>query len=206
MKTREFAIVCFVALFLTGLVSPIAAEKGDKQIRFGVLYSMPTDDLVVDDQPNGPRTTELDDAVGLHASFEFQVSDLIGIEPGISSVGYDLTVEESGFPDENGDTDLFALTTNINFHFEKDSGLDLFFGPTIGYAFWDDIELDGFPDPDSTDDEFLFGVNFGLDYPIGSGAWDFNVGLNYLVLDVTPPGDEIGVNPIQLKVGLTYNF
>jgi hypothetical protein len=161
---------------------------------------MPTDDLVVGDQ-----TTELDDAVGLYASFEFQVSDLIGIEPGISSVGYDLTVEESGFPDENGDTDLLALTANINFHFEKDSGLDLFFGPTIGYAFWDDIELDSFT-PEPTDDEFLFGVNFGLDYPFGEGAWAFNAGLSYLSLDIAATNDDIGVSPIELKVGLTYNF
>jgi len=200
MKTREFAIVCFVALFLTGLVSPIAAEKGDKQLRFGVLYSMPTDDLVVGDQ-----TTELDDAVGLYASFEFQVSDLIGIEPGISSVGYDLTVEQSPFLDENGDTDLLALTANINFHFEKDSGLDLFFGPTIGYAFWDDIETDNFT-PDPTDDEFLFGVNFGLDYPFGEGAWAFNAGLSYLSFNIAATNDDIGVSPIELKVGLTYSF
>ncbi len=52
----------------------------------------------------------------------------------------------------------------------------------------------------------MFGVNFGLDYPIGGGAWDFNVGLNYLALDITPPGGSIGVSPIQLKVGITYNF
>ncbi|MDH3308520.1 MAG: outer membrane beta-barrel protein [Acidimicrobiia bacterium] len=201
MKTREFAIVCAVGLIVSGLVAPVAAEKGDKQITFGVLYSMPTDDLVV-----GTQTTELDEALGFGASFEFQVTDRIGIEPGVSSFSYDISVVEPGFPTVVGDTGLVAVTTNINFHFEKDSGLDLFVGPTIGYAIWDDITLSGFPTPASTDDEFMFGVNFGVDYPFGDGGWSFNGGLGYLAVDITPPGGDIGVSPIQVKVGLGYAF
>jgi outer membrane protein W len=201
MKTREFAIVCAAALILSGLASPIAAEKGDKQISFGVLYSAPTDDLVV-----GTQTTELESALGFQGSFEFQVSDLIGIEPGVSSVAYDLKVTDPGFPDATGDTDLLALTVNLNFHFEKDSGLDLFVGPVVGYAFWDDITVDGFSAPVLTDDEFMYGVNFGLDYPFGEGGWSLNTGLSYLVLDIVPPGGEIGVSPVQVKLGVGYTF
>jgi hypothetical protein len=201
MKTRELAIVCVAALILAGLAAPVAAEKGDKQIKFGAIISMPTDDLAV-----GAQTTELDGAVGFQGSFEFQVSDLIGIEPGLSSVAYDLTVTEPMFPTANGETDLFALTLNLNFHFEKESGLDLFFGPTVGYAFWDDITLDGFAAPILTDDEFMFGAHAGLDYPFGDGDWGFNVDLGYLAVDVTPPGGDIGVSPIQGKIGLSYTF
>ena len=204
MKTREFAIVCAVVLILSGLATPIAAEEGDKQIRFGMLYSMPTDDLVV-----GTQTTELDEALGFGASFECQFSDLLGIEGGVDFVGYDLTITQPPVPALNGDTDLMTLTASLNFHFEKDSGLDLILGPTIGYAFWDDINVDTFP-PTSTDDEFLFGAHFGVDYPFGE-AWSFNADLSYLALDIAPsapiaPVGDIGVSPIQLKIGLGYTF
>jgi len=200
MKTREFAIVCAVVLVLAGLVSPIAAEKGDKQIKFGVLYSMPSDDLAV-----GTQTTELDDALGFGASFECQFSDLMGIEGGVDFFAYDITVTQPMFPVVSGDTDLMSVSASLNFHFEKDSGLDLIVGPTIGYAFWDDITLVGYPVPVSTDDEFHFGAHFGLDYPFGD-AWSFNADLGYLALDVPAAGGDIGVSPIQLKIGLGYTF
>jgi outer membrane protein W len=201
MKTRTLAIFCIVAFFISGLVSPIVAEQGDKMIRVGVLYSLPMDDLTVGDQ-----TTELDGALGFQASFEYLLTDRLGIEPGISSLSYDLSVEETGFLEESGDTSMLALAVNLNYHFVYDSGLDLSVGAILGYAMWDDIELDGFPDKIMTDDEFMYGINFNLDYPFGDGAWGFNAGVDYLFLDVTPPGASIGVDPLQLHAGVMYNF
>ena len=207
MKTREFAIVCAVVVVLTGLVSPVAAEKGDKHLRFGVLSSMPTDDLVADGAlPGTLQTTELDSAFGFGASFEFHVSDLIGIEPGLSTFSYDLTIVEPMFPTVTGTADLFAVTTNVNFHFKRDSGLDISVGPTVGYALWDVISLSGFATPVATDDEFLFGAHFGLDIPFGEGKWSFSSGLSYLALDLGAAGGDIGVSPIQINLGLAYNF
>ena len=203
MRIRAFAIVCFVALFVAGLVSPVAAESGDKQLRFGLLYSSPMDDF-----SEAGFTTELDSALGFLVGFEFHVTDMIGIEPTLSSTSFDLTASEAGFPDENGDTDLMALVVNVNFHFPRDSGLDLFVGPAIGYASWGDISLDDFPNDVPVDSEFLFGVNGGMDYPLGESDWSFNAGLSYLFLDLTPEdsSESIGVSPLQLRVGVTYNF
>ncbi len=201
MKTRQFTIACVVALLSAGLVPPIEAEDGDKVFRFGLVYSAPTDDLVL-----GTQTTELDPAGGVMASFEYEFTDLIGLEGGLGFVPYDVTVKQPMFPDVSGETELFSVTANLNFHFEKDGGLDLIVGPTVGYAFWDDITLTGFAIPASTDDEFLFGAHFGVDRPIGDGPWSFNADLSYLVLDVAPPGGDIGVSPVQLKIGFGYSF
>lgn len=203
MRIRAFATVCFAVLMIAALVSPAAAESGDKQLRFGLLYSSPTDDFT-----DGDLKTELDSALGFLVGFEFHVTDMIGIEPTLSSTSFDLSVTEPGFPTETGDTDLMALTVNVNFHFEQDSGLDLFVGPAIGYAFWGDIGLDGFPDDVPTDDEFLYGINGGLDYPLGESDWSFNAGLSYLFVDLTPEDSPVslGVSPFQLRVGVTYNF
>ena len=201
MRTRTFLIAFAAVWILCGLVPSMAAEKGDKQVSFGILYSSPTDDLV-----DAGQTTELDSAVGVQFAFEFLVTDRIGIEPALSSAGYDLSIVETGFPTENGDTDLLAATVRVNFHFVKESGLDLSVGPLAGYAFWDDIELDGFPTPVKTDDEALFGVNFGLDYPCGGSRWSFKFDLDYLFVEITPPGAAIGVDPIQATVGAAFNF
>ena len=203
MKTRVFLICCVFALAVSGFVSNVAAESGDKQLRIDLLYSSPMDDF-----SEAGFTTELDSALGFLVGFEFHVTDMIGVEPTLSSTSFDLTGSEAGFPDENGDTDLMALTVNVNFHFPRDSGLDLFVGPAVGYAFWDDINLDDFPDAVPTDDEFLFGINGGLDLPLGDSDWSFNAGLSYLFLDLTAEGssDSIGVSPLQLRLGVTYNF
>jgi hypothetical protein len=150
-------------------------------------------------------TTELDGEIGFQGAFEFRVTDRLGIEPGVSILGYDLTVEEPGFPDLEGETDLIGLTVNFNFHFERDSGLDCYVGPTVGYALWDDIELNGFS-PVPTDDEVLFGVNGGLDFPVGDGGWAFHAGLSYLFFDLAAAGGDIGVSPLQLELGLSYDF
>ncbi len=203
MRIREFAILCVVALFVSGLVSPVAAESGDKQLRFGLLYSSPTDELT-----SGAATTELDSTLGFMVGFEYHFTDMIGVEPTLSRTSFDLIDRQSGFPDENGDTDLLALVVNVNFHFEQDSGLDLYAGPTVGYAFWGDINLDDFQDASPTDDEFMFGLNGGLDYPLGESDWSFHAGLSYLFVDVKDQDnpEAIGVNPLQLMVGFTYNF
>ena len=202
MRNRIVVYACCAALAFLGLVSPLAAETGDKQLRFGLLYSSPTDDFT-----DGDLTTELDSALGFLVGFEFHVTDMIGIEPTLSSTSFDLSVT-GPFPTGTGDTDLMALTVNVNFHFPRDSGLDLFVGPAVGYAFWDDINQDDFADAEPTDDEFLFGINGGLDLPLGESDWSFNAGLSYLFLDLTAEGssESIGVSPFQLRVGVTYNF
>lgn len=199
MRKCEVAILCFAAM-CAGL-TPAFAEAGSSQVRFGLVYSSPTDDLV-----DGMQTTELDGALGFQAGYEYMLTELIGIEPAVGYTSYDLSVEEPGFPDVDGDVDLVAVATSLNFHFVRDGGLDLYVGPTIGYALWGDIDLDGFPMSVSTDDEFVFGANLGLDRPIGESGWRFSAGVSYLAVDLAASGGDIGVSPVQIRVGCGYSF
>ncbi len=201
MRTKRSAILGVVALAVGVLASSAVAVAGDNQVRFDVLYSLPTGDLV-----DGGQTTELDEALGFEAAFEFRLSDRLGIEPALNYTSFDLDVEEAGFPDTTGDTSMFGLMVNLNFHFGKEDGLDFFIGPTIGYSFWDDISLSGFSTSIKTDDEFLYGAVAGLDLPLGDKGLALNFGLSYLFVDVSPPGASIGVDPIQFKAGLSYKF
>lgn len=204
MKTRKIAIALIVTLSVLGLASQGWAEKGDKRLQFGVVYSSPTGDYVDEGE-----VTELDSASGFQASFEFLVTDRIGVEPGIGLLDHDVTVRETGFPDlVLGDTSLFALTANVNYHLLQDKKVDLFVGPTIGYAFWGDLKSDEFDEDFPIDDAFLYGVNLGVDIPFGQGAWGFAGSIGYLLSDLTPEGSsaDIGVDPFQLKAGVSYRF
>ena len=204
MRTRKIAIALIVTLSVLGLASQAWAEKGGKRVQFGVVYSSPTGDYVDEDE-----TTELDSAVGFQASFEYMVTDLIGVEPAIGFLDHDVTVRETGFPElDLGDTSLFALTANVNFHLLRDKKVDFFVGPTIGYAFWGDLKSDLFGENFPIDDEFIYGVNLGVDIPFGQGGWGFAASIDYLLSDLTPEGSdaEIGVDPFELRAGVSYRF
>ena len=84
MNARRLVIVALVAICAVGLSAPFQADEGDKRFRFGLLYSVPTDEL---DDPTDPA--ELDPSEGYHATFEFQVTDLIGLEPTLAGAFYE---------------------------------------------------------------------------------------------------------------------
>lgn len=204
MRTMGLVVGALGVLLFAGPVSPALAEEHGMQARFGILYSIPTDDLGLDGQ-----TTELDESLGFHASFEYLVTDLIGVEPAISLTNHDVMVSESGFPDlELGEIDAFAVTANVNFHLMREKKFDFFVGPTVGYVSWGDLETDVFVQDLSVDDEFIFGVNVGVDVPLGEGKWGFAGAFNYLFSEVSVDRSsaDIGVDPIQLKVGVSYRF
>ena len=202
MKKRKLAIAGLVAFCL--LAFPAWAEKGDMQVRFGFSYSMPTNDLT-----DAGQTTDLDDAFGYQAGFEFMVTDLIGVEPAVGAANHEVTVAEAGLPDlELGEIDLFTLTADLNFHVLRQESVDLFVGPTIGYAFWGDLETDVFPQDFAVEDEFIYGLNVGADVPLGGSKWAFSGALDYLFSDVSLEGSssDLGVDPLQIKVGVSYSF
>jgi len=201
MKAKSMAVVGLGVLFLSAVLLPASAADTEWKIRFGLLYSSPTGDF-----SDSGQTTELDDSTGIHASTEFRVTDRIGVEPGLGYAKHDITVEESGFPTLDFETTWTAFTVNGNFHLLRERTFDLYVGPTVGYVFWDDIET-GAPSDIPTDDEFAIGLNAGIDVPIGDSSWAFAGALRYLFTDLgVPGGSDIGVDPIQIKVGLSYSF
>jgi hypothetical protein len=204
MHARKTAIALVVTLSVLGLASQAWAEKGGKRVQFGIVYSSPTGDFVDEGE-----TTELDSATGFQASFEYMLTDRVGVEPAIGFLDHDVTVREAGFPDlDLADTSLVLLTANVNFHLMQDKKVDLFVGPTVGYAFWGDLKSDLFEENFPTDDDFVFGANLGVVVPFGEGAWAFAGSVGYLLSDLTPEGSgaDIGVDPFQLKAGLSYQF
>jgi hypothetical protein len=114
-------------------------------------------------------------------------------------------------PDRDLEIDSFTLTANLNFHVLRGETLNLYVGPTLGYGFWDDLEVEGLPDPFPTKDRFIYGLNLGVDVMFGAKKqWGLNAALNYLVADFevedAPTSTDFGVSPAQIKVGAVFRF
>jgi len=206
MHASKLVVASLVAFALLGATAAHAGtEKGDMRIQFGALYSTPTDDLT-----DGSQTSELSSELGFQASFEYMVTGLIGIEPALAMTTHDVDVTDSAAPDLTlGEIDVFNLNANLNFHLLRESKLDLFLGPTLGYAFWGDLETEVFGIEFPADDEFIYGLNLGLDVPFGQSSWSFTGALNYLLSEMSLEGSSgaaLGVDPLQVKVGVSYRF
>ncbi len=204
MKVRGLVIATVVAFSVLVFASPALAEMGDMQVRFGVLYSIP-----MDESTEGVVTNEFDSTLGFQAGFEFGVTDLIGVEAGLSSVDYDISqraVDQAEL--DWGDIDVLTLAVSANFHVIQSEKIDLFLGPSIGYAFWGDLKTVDSPQEFPADDEFVYGVNAGIDLPLGDGGWAIGGTLRYTFSDVSLGGgsSDLGVDPLELGVGFSYSF
>jgi len=202
MRARSFVLVGLLASFFVASALPSAAGDEGPLLRAGLFLNLPTSDLSTDGQ-----TVELDDSVGFQGSVEFAVTDRFGVEPGLGYAQHDITISEAGFPDRTWETDWLAVTVNGNFHLLEGGEIDLYVGPTLGYVFWGSVDTDIF-DNFSADDDFLFGANVGIDVPLGDGPWGVSGAVRYLFTDLALEGasQDIGVDPIQLKVSVSYRF
>jgi len=209
MRSRVLVAAALVALVWCGI--PVWAGKGDMRAQFGIPYNMPTDDLA---EP-GERV-QLDDAFGFQASFEYMVTDKIGVEPALSFTNHDVEVTSAAVPDfDLGEIGYFAVMSNVNFHVVQEDKMELYVGPTIGIIFWDDLETDlfGTTETFAADDDFAYGANIGLGIPFGKGKWGFTAGLTWLFTDITLESEfgtaaepDLGVDPMRLNVGVSYKF
>lgn len=203
---RTIVLVAAAVVALSWIAAPAWAEAGDMRLRFGVLESFPSDELK---EPG--ETIKLDDAVGFFVGFEYMVSDLIGVEPELSFANHDVKVTDAAVPDfDLGDIDYRALTGTVNFHVVAKEKWNLHLGPTVGYVFWGDLKTTflGGSEEIGADGEFTYGANVGLGVPFGDRPWGFSAALTYLFSDLTLDGgsSDLGVDPIQVKLGISYEF
>lgn len=202
MRARSFVLVGLFALMLAAFALPAAAADDGPLLRAGLFLNLPTGDL-----SDAGQTVELDDAVGFQGSVEFAITENFGVEPGLEIASHDISISESGFPDRTWETEWLALTVNGNFHVLEGDGYDLYVGPTLGYVFWGSVDTD-LASNFQADDELLFGGVVGIDVPLGDGAWGVSGALRYLLTDLAIEGasQDIGVDPFQFRVSVSYRF
>jgi outer membrane protein W len=213
--TKVLALVAIVALAV-----PLANAADSKhKFSFFTGYAMPMSDWSETDDTGEvveKSTIEADDAMGYGFGYEYRHSPLLSFGASISNWSHDVNVTfvedgETVFDGKLGEVSWMPLLFDANFHLFKESKIDFYFGPTVGYAMWDDLEFAGeFDEGDSVpvSDQFIYGVNVGLDIGLGEN-WAISGGLRYLFLDAEideSGAPNVGVDPILVTIGIGYKF
>ncbi len=169
------------------------------------------------------RRLSLDAGRGFGTGIEYMALPWLGLEAAGLLLNQDAhfvwdTATVWGMDDDT--TTMTLLTLGPNFHLTPDSKVDFYLGPFLGYAMRDNLS---FRDQGETynyglDDDFTFGAQLGLDFPVcaSGNCWTVHSGLRYLDLDNDIEGPTNGVQPrrdfdlgfdnLIFSIGAGYRF
>ncbi|MEA2600762.1 MAG: hypothetical protein QOF89_1754 [Acidobacteriota bacterium] len=101
---------------------------------------------------------------------------------------------------------------SLNYHFTQGRRADFFVGPSIGYAFLGNVTFHalGLSYPERFKDNFIYGLNFGVDVPFGAEHnYAFTAGLRQLFLKADASGPSffsLDLNPTSATAGVAFRF
>jgi outer membrane protein W len=211
---RLMKVLALVAIVALAIPLANAADSKHKLSLFAG-YSMPNGDLSrsaeIDEIPVTARH-EADDAVGYGLGYEYRYSKLLSFGASLSYWDHEihLTATDEGgatvFDGKHGDWSWMPLLLDANFHVLGKGAIDLYLGPTVGYAMFGDFKGAGGGNYASSD-QFTYGVNVGLDIGLGEN-WALSGGLRYLLLDGEVDGYDytIPFDPFIVTVGVGRRF
>lgn len=110
------------------------------------------------------------------------------------------------------DVSFTPVLLSLNYHFTPGKPVDLFIGPSVGYAFLDSVTYNtlGSSYSEKFDDDFIYGVNFGLDVPFGTEHnYAFTAGLRQLFFKAKGSGTfnhNFDLNPTIATAGFAFRF
>jgi hypothetical protein len=186
MRRSRWAILA-VAVISTALISPaIRAEESENIVRFGGGWYATT----------GDANDLSDNGLGLWGSYEHRFFEKLGVELMLAYVDYD------SFLDILGGISMTPATATLNFHRNAGGKVDVYVGPTLGFA---RLEIgEGFfgTGDESSETEFAWGAAVGVDVPFGQGPWAFSGSLRYLTADF----DGSDFSNVVFHLGAGYRF
>ena len=174
---------------------------------------------------NGDRERtnfKFDGGDGVGFALERHFSERLGLELGVLLADLEgflmFDVEEpvdgGGFGNgiwgmNEGDIGFMPFTLGLNYHLTPNSRPDLYIGPFVGLAMMDDVTISDLGESFrySFDDEFVFGINAGLDIPFKAGGpWALAAGVRWMDLSASDPanGVDLGIDPLIATVGATF--
>lgn len=165
-------------------------------------------------------------AGGLGISAEYRFGERLGIELSVLAADHGdffLVIEPPGRRFKVGDTLSFeAVAGGIDFHLIPDSTVDLYVGPMIAIVSYSDLAVEFTPPvrppavlPTAVtigfESDLGYGLNAGLDVPLGDRGWVFNTNFRYLLTSaeasVAGLGTEkIDYDPLLAGIGFGYRF
>jgi hypothetical protein len=110
------------------------------------------------------------------------------------------------------DVSFTPVLLSLNYHLTPGKPVDLFIGPSVGYAFLDSVTYNTLSTSydEKFDDDFIYGVNFGLDVPFGTEHnYAFTAGLRQLFFKAKGNGlinHNFDLNPTIATAGFAFRF
>jgi outer membrane protein W len=160
---------------------------------------------------------QVDGGAGIGVRGEYQFSPRLGFEIGAfasgnAEVGSGVHIE--GISAGLKVSSFAALTAGLNVHLIPSSRPDLYIGPLLAYAAYDDVGLGVSTERGtvylSADRDVGFGAILGLDVPIGKKGWTFNVNLRHIRTRLEARGSDgrvkMDYDPTIFAVGFGYRF
>lgn len=153
---------------------------------------------------------------GVGLALEYLFNDRVGIEGaalfGNADTDYALDLADAWLRGSD-DVSFTAFTLGVNFHLTPDRRVDVYIGPFVGLASYDDASFNFGVNSRrfDFDDETGIGAQIGLDVPFTSdGRWGFNTALRYLESsaedDRFNPEVELEPDPLLFSAGISFQF
>jgi len=104
------------------------------------------------------------------------------------------------------------ILLSLNYHLTPGKPVDLFLGPSVGYAFLDSVTYNtlGSSYSEKFDDDLTYGINLGIDVPFGvEHNYAFTAGLRQLFFKAKGSGTlghNFDLNPTIATAGFAFRF
>ena len=191
---KKWMILTVVVIAILA-IAPANAQGNKFKVYAAFNYVAPTGSSDIDDE-----TLEPAQEAGWSLGFEWRFGKWAGLELDYLQAKQDIETEGTKI----AETSMSPLSLSFNFHLVHTKVIDFYFGPTVSYVMWDDIDtIDGEKIP--TDSEWAYGAQVGLDISLVKSV-AIVTGLRYTQLDVSGDGDSLAVNPLYAKLGIAIRF
>jgi outer membrane protein W len=148
---------------------------------------------------------------GFGIAIERHFGHRLGLEAGLLYGEFDshfmLDLDEAWGMDDD-DIGVLGITFGPNFHLTPNSRADFYIGPFVGLMQLDDSSFTALGESLTTDfdDEFVWGLQAGLDIPFGASPWAFHLGALYMGLEASGNNASVDLDPLIFTAGLAYDF
>ena len=187
------------------------------RLQADIAFVDPSGDSVAVETGIGGVNVDFDPQVGAGLRGEYQFTGLLGIEAGVMGAsGINVSVGDTGGTAGVATkvSSFSPLTIGLNFHFAKDSPVDLYAGPFFAIVSYGDVEVEagtsGVGTRVSVDRDFTWGGVAGVGIPFGKSKWSFQSNVRYIdtSLEGADESDPFKseFHPVIFSIGIGYRF
>ncbi len=166
------------------------------QLNLDLVFVNPTGDAVIVDVGTAGVDVDFDSKVGAGLRGEYQFSEALSVEIGaFAASSFGVTVGDIGnnVGVATKVSSIAPFTVGLNYHFTRDSSIDLYAGPFLSYARYGDIGTEvgtgGVGTNVAVDNDVGWGAVVGLGIPIGGKGWSVQSSIRFIDTEIKGVSD-----------------